>query len=102
MPRDIPNESSYSREGDYLRTPYMLDVEREAPQNHNLSALDPSYMEIHELILDSLQHYHTDRQAANSLGLLPATFSQWIARCGIALPASRIRSNREKRVNQYA
>ena len=102
MPRDIPNEAAYSRDGDYLRTAYMLEIERDAPQNRGLSPLDPEYKEIGELILDALQHHRTDRQAANSLGLIPATFSQWVSRCGVALPAARIRSNREKRMNQYA
>ncbi len=100
--RDIPNEAAYSTTGDYMKTAAMLECERRVNALHNLTPDSESYMEIHELILDAIRRHNSDRLAANSLGLLAPPFSKWIVRCGISLPASRIRTSRSKRVNQYA
>lgn len=102
LPRDIPNETLYSESGAYLKTAAMQSLETEINLTRNHAhPEDPNYIEIHELLLDALRHHGTDRLAANSLGLLPSTFSQWINRCGVALQAARIRTYREKKVNQW-
>jgi hypothetical protein len=73
----------------------MLDTERKVNDSRGFDTFDPEYMEIHELILDALQKYPTDRRAANSLDLFPSTFSYWIIRCGLSEDAEIIRKQRD-------
>lgn len=73
----------------------MLRKEQEI--NYDLYGLRPTdagYKYIHELIIDALRTYDSDRDAANSINMFPPTFSHWIARCNIVDVASEIRASR--------